>query len=105
MDTINGAINISILLIVTYFICYFIVYVANVYDLAAKGRGSVLDNPYLAKFLSLLSSGLYYVMYYFFQGMEGTRIFILNNISFRNGVLSFMVLLSLILCMLYIKIY
>lgn len=105
MDTINTIVNISMLLLVTYIICYFIVYVTTVYDLAAKGKGSILDNPYLAKFLGFLSTFLYYVIYGIFVALEGMRIFILKNISGRNAFLLFLILLSLTLSILFTKIY
>jgi hypothetical protein len=105
MDTVNTVVNISLLLLVTYIICYFIVFVTTLYDLAARGKGSLLDNPYLAKLFGFLSTFMYYVIYSSFVALEGMRIFILKNVSFRNAFLFFLILLSLVLSILYTKIY
>ena len=105
MDTINGVLNISIVLIVTYMICYAIVYAVKVYDLAVKGRGSVLDNPFLAKIVFLMSTLLYYMTYGLYSFLEGSRIFILQNVSIPNAILILLILLALIICILYMKVY
>jgi hypothetical protein len=103
MDYINAAISISFLLIMTYMICYFIVYIATVYDFAAKGKGSILDNPYLAKLMIFISTAIYYIIYYVFVSIQGTYNYVLRNKE--TSLLTFMIVLSIIICILYTKIY
>ena len=103
MDYINAAIHISFLLIITYMICYFIVYVATVYDFAASGKGSILDNPYLAKFIVFVSTFIYYVLYFVVVFIQGTYNYVLRNKE--TSLLTFMIVLSIVICILYTKIY
>ena len=103
MDYINAIINMSLLLIITYMISYFIVYVATVYDIAVKGKGSVLDNPYLAKFMLLLSTAIYYIIYYVYAALHGIFNYVVRNA--HTSFLVFLIVLSLTLSILYTKIY
>jgi len=84
-------------------ISYFIVYVATVYDIAAKGKGSVLDNPYLAKFLIFISTAIYYIIYYVYVALQGTFNYVVRNV--HTAFLVFLIILSVTVCILYTKIY
>lgn len=103
MNYVNAIINVSLLLIITYMISYFIVYVATVYDVAVKGKGSVLDNPYLAKFLLGITTAIYYILYYLYVAIQGSINYTMRNA--QTALLIFLVILSLTLCILYTKIY
>ncbi len=76
-----------------------------IYDRAATGRGSILDNPYLAKLVYLITIILYYIIHFLYLSFMNVRLFILRNINLHMAILFTMVFLSVTLCVLYTKIY
>ena len=107
MNYVNTTLNITIVLLCTYVVSYIIVYLATVYDMAAKGRGSILDNVYIAKFLWLISAILYYLSYYTLLLFKNIWLYATfnNSRSFQTILLILLLLLSITILSLYMKLY
>jgi len=108
MNYFNTSTNIIILLLFAYVISYIILYLATIYNLSASGKGSILDNPYLLKFMTMITTIIYYTFYAVQQlGIKmyivGYNIWLTND--FHSMVLLGIFLLSMAIAILYMKLY
>jgi hypothetical protein len=104
MNYVNTSSNILILLLATYVVSYIIIYLATIYDLSARGKGSILDNPYLLKFMTMVSAVIYYTIYLLYQLSIKAYVF-LYDIDIHSAILLGVILLSITITILYMKIY